>query len=321
MAGPLLDVRDLVRHFPLSRRRPFSPREVVRAVDGVSFTIADGEALGVVGESGCGKSTVGNLVLGLLAPTAGTIRWEDTDLSDVSLGRLRALRRDIQVIFQDPAATLNPRMRVGDQVREPLDIHGIGDTAERPVRVAAMLREVGLSDDHIRRYPHELSGGQRQRVVVARALISRPRLIVCDEPTSALDVSIQAQVVNLLADLKQRSGVAYLFISHNLAVVRNLCDRVAVMYLGRVVEMAPRDALFGHPRHPYSAALIAANPIPNPEEPRRRALLQGDPPSPISPPPGCCFHTRCHLAVDACRRERPVAREVAPGHVVACHVI
>jgi peptide/nickel transport system ATP-binding protein len=317
---PLLEVRDLVRHFDQEREKVFAQPLRVRAVDGVSFDIAPGETLALVGESGCGKTTVARLALGLDRPTSGTVHFKGRPVHDLPAPEWRAQRKVMQVVFQDPLSALDPRMRIGDQVREPLSIHAIGTPDERNARVAEMLAAVGLSQELAERYPHELSGGQQQRVNIARALITNPRLVVCDEPVSALDVSVQAQVVNLLARLQHERGVAYLFISHDLKVVRHLAHRVAVMYLGELVEVAPREALFEAPRHPYTRALISAVPVPDPDQRRPRMLVAGDPPSPVNPPSGCRFHPRCPLAEAICREQTPVLQTLAGTHRIACHV-
>jgi oligopeptide transport system ATP-binding protein len=317
----LLEVRNLVKHFEVGRRMFGKPAGLVRAVDGVSFSIRRGETLGLVGESGCGKTTTGRCVLQLERPTSGQIIFEGRDLTTLDAGELRAVRRRLQVIFQDPYSSLNPRMTIGEIVGEPLAVHGIvrGAGAQRD-RVQQLLRHVGLLPQHASRYPHQLSGGQRQRVGVARALAMEPSLIICDEPVSALDVSIQAQIINLLEDLQAEFGLTYLFIAHDLAVVRHISDRVAVMYLGKIVEMADRKTLYDEPLHPYTRALLSAVPIPDPElEMRReRVVLGGEVPSPLNPPPGCVFHPRCPIAVDKCRSVIPDLREVRPGHQAAC---
>ena len=308
----LLTATNLSKHF---RTRA----GLVRAVDGVSFSLAKGETLALVGESGCGKSTTARLVLRLIEPTAGTVAFEGQEVTSLSAGALRKLRRRMQIVFQDPFASLNPRMTVGDTLDEPLLIHHYGNGARRRERVAELLTLVGLAPEHMRRYPHEFSGGQRQRIGIARALALEPALVVCDEPVSALDVSVQAQVVNLLADLQARLGLSYLFIAHDLAVVKHVATRVAVMYLGRIVELAGRDDLFARPLHPYTRALLTAIPRPDPGQRLARQLSGGDVPSPLNPPPGCHFHTRCPFTVDRCRAEVPPLRAVAGGHLSACH--
>ena len=326
-AAPLLCVRGLKKHFPIGRRGVFGrPAGVVRAVDGVDFEIERGGSLGLVGESGSGKSTTARTLLGLHKATAGSVRLDGAELVGLSRRAWRPHRRRMQIIFQDPHASLDPRQTVGSILAEPLVIHGIGTRRQRLERSLALLDAVGLSTRHMNLYPHEFSGGQRQRIGIARALALEPDLIVCDEPVSALDVSIQAQIINLLKELQQRFGLAYLFIAHDLAVVRQLCERVAVMYLGRIVENAPRDELYARPRHPYTRALLSAIPSPDPltERERRRIVLAGDVPSPAAPPPGCAFHPRCfereRVPGERCRRELPVLSACAPGHAVACHL-
>jgi oligopeptide transport system ATP-binding protein len=320
MSEPLLSVRGLEKHFPVSRGVIFTKVVGhVRAVDGVSFDLAEGETLSLVGESGCGKSTTARLVLRLLEPTAGTIRFAGEDITRTPPGALTPIRRAMQPVFQDPYASLNPRMTVGNIIAEPMEVHGIGDGASRRARVEELLRLVGLAPYHAQRFPHEFSGGQRQRIGIARALSVGPRLVVCDEPVSALDVSIQAQVVNLLKDLQHRLGLSYLFIAHDLAVVRHVSDRIAVMYLGEIVETAPKGRLYAAPRHPYTQALLSAIPVPDPERRRGQAALTGDVPSPMNPPPGCRFSTRCTHVIARCREERPALRPLADGHLVACH--
>jgi oligopeptide/dipeptide ABC transporter ATP-binding protein len=309
----LVRVRGLFKHFPVA-----GSDEVVRAVDGVTFEIYEGETLGLVGESGCGKSTVGRCLLRLIEPTRGEVRFRDRDVLSLSGKDLRALRREMQIIFQDPYASLNPRLRVRDIVAEPLVVHGVGEKSERKERVAELLRKVGLDPDYMNRYPHEFSGGQRQRIGIARALALNPKLIVADEPVSALDVSVQAQVINLLEDLQSEFRLTYFFISHGLAVVEHISDRVAVMYLGRIVEIASAADLYARPMHPYTRALLSAIPVPDPTRHRERIVLHGDVPTPINPPPGCRFHTRCPEAVPECSQIDPDLREVAPNHSVAC---
>ncbi|HEX8747289.1 MAG TPA: dipeptide ABC transporter ATP-binding protein [Pyrinomonadaceae bacterium] len=309
----LVRVRALVKHFPVE-----GSDDVVRAVDGVTFEILQGETLGLVGESGCGKSTVGRCLLRLIEPTSGEVKFEGRDVIATSGSELRALRREMQIIFQDPYASLNPRVRVRDIIAEPLVIHGIGKGEERRARVADLLRRVGLDPDYMNRYPHEFSGGQRQRIGIARALALNPKLIVADEPVSALDVSVQAQVVNLLQDLQNELGLTYLFISHGLAVVEHISTRVAVMYLGRIVEIASAAELYSEPLHPYTKALLSAIPIPDPRRKRERIVLEGDVPTPINPPSGCRFRTRCPAAIPECARIDPDLREVSAGHTVAC---
>jgi len=319
MTAPLLEVDGLAKHFPVERGILFSQRlGTVRAVDGVSFSLGRGETLALVGESGCGKSTTARLVLRLIPPSAGSIRFDGTDLTKLEGEALRRIRRRMQIVFQDPFASLNPRMTVAETLEEPLKVHGIGSRAERQAKVRALLGLVGLASYHAGRYPHEFSGGQRQRIGIARALAPNPELVVCDEPVSALDVSIQAQVVNLLGDLKRELDLSYLFIAHDLAVVKHVADRVAVMYLGRIVEMAGKDEIFAAPRHPYTRTLLAAIPRPDPHL-KPASVASGDIPSPLDPPSGCGFHTRCPFAIARCRAEDPKLRSFAFGHSVACH--
>ncbi|HWK43340.1 MAG TPA: dipeptide ABC transporter ATP-binding protein [Stellaceae bacterium] len=322
---PLLRVENLVKHFPVTggmlRRHALG---AVKAVDGLSFDVAEGETLAVVGESGCGKSTMGRLVLRLIEATAGAIYLDDNDIRGFDRHQLRSMRRDLQIIFQDPFASLNPRMTVGEIIAEPVALHGLASGAGIAARVRELLEVVGLRATHADRYPHEFSGGQRQRIGIARALAVKPRLIVCDEPVSALDVSVQAQVLNLLQDLQRQFGLSYIFIAHDLAVVKHIGDRVAVMYLGKIVELADKDTLYANPRHPYTQALLQAIPVPDPTLDRHRLLLEGDVPSPLNPPSGCRFHTRCPFVQELCRHEEPTLDPVfeadgGGGHTVACH--
>ena len=316
---PLLVVENLAKHFPVGGGFLSRSTGMVKAVDGVSFTLKRGETLALVGESGCGKSTTGRLVLRLIEPTGGRVAIDGVEIAGLSKQELRTLRRRMQIVFQDPFASLNPRMTIGDILAEPLLLHGLADKANVEGKVKELLAIVGLAAAYAERFPHEFSGGQRQRIGVARALATRPDLIVCDEPVSALDVSIQAQVVNLLQDLQARFGMSYLFIAHDLAVVRHIADRVAVMYLGRIVEIADKSVLYAAPKHPYTRALLAAAPVPRPGAREERVLLSGDVPSPVKPPPGCTFHPRCAFATDRCRTEAPAPRTFPDGATVACH--
>ncbi|MEK7444905.1 MAG: dipeptide ABC transporter ATP-binding protein [candidate division NC10 bacterium] len=317
----LLRINNLKKYFPI--RGGLFSREVARvhAVDDVTFDIKKGETLGLVGESGCGKSTTGRCILRLIEPTAGAVWFGDRNVTTLDKRALRHLRRDMQIIFQDPYASLNPRMTVGSIIGEALVIHKLAKTKrEREDRVVHLLETVGLSAEHLRRYPHEFSGGQRQRIGIARALAVSPKLIVCDEPVSALDVSIQAQVINLLEDLQKQFDLTYLFIAHDLSVVEHISTRVAVMYLGKIVEIAPAKELYTNPKHPYTEALLSAVPIPDPAVKRKRILLEGDVPSPIKPPSGCRFHTRCSVRIPSCSENEQVLKEISPGHWVACQV-
>ncbi|MGE0723664.1 MAG: ABC transporter ATP-binding protein [Alphaproteobacteria bacterium] len=315
----ILRVRGLAKHFPIRRGALQRVAGHVRAVDGVDFDLAAGETLAIVGESGCGKSTLGRLVLRLIEPTAGRVEWRGEDVFALAGTRMRALRREMQIIFQDPYASLNPRLTVGEMIAEPLALHGIAHGAAARARVGELLMLVGLAPEHARRFPHEFSGGQRQRVGIARALAAGPTLVVGDEPVSALDVSIRAQVINLMQDLQRRLGLSYLFIAHDLAVVKHIADRVAVMYLGRIVELADKRSLFAVPRHPYTRARLSAIPVADPRLKRERLILEGDVPSPMAPPPGCHFHTRCPYAIDRCRHEAPALETGPGGDAVACH--
>jgi oligopeptide transport system ATP-binding protein len=319
--GALIEAKDIFKYFPIYAGLMSRHVADVRAVDGVSFTIQEGETLGLVGESGSGKTTVGRLLLRLLPVTKGEIDFEERNILTMNRGDIRRLRRSVQIIFQDPFASLNPRMSIGEIVAEPIRIHGLAKGKEVDDRVRELLGLVGLQPYHANRYPHEFSGGQRQRVGIARALAVQPRFIVCDEPVSALDVSIQAQVINLLEDLQAKFKLTYLFIAHDLSVVRHISTRVAVMYVGKIVELAYRDALYESPLHPYTQALLSAIPIPDPvvEKRRKRVVLTGDIPSPVNPPAGCRFHTRCPIAFERCSVEEPPLREYAPGHFAACH--
>jgi oligopeptide/dipeptide ABC transporter ATP-binding protein len=321
MSEPVLAVEGLTKHFPVERGILRRAVAWVQAVDGVDFDIAPGETLCLVGESGCGKSTVARLVLRLTEPTSGAIRLGGTDITTLSEAAMAPYRRRVQMVFQDPYASLNPRLRVGQIVGEPLENFEALSGAERNARVGEILAKVGLRPEAAGRYPFEFSGGQRQRIGIARALALRPELIVADEPVSALDVSVQAQVLNLLMDLQEEFGLAFLFVSHDLAVVEHIGHRIAVMYLGHIVEIGPKDEVLSAPQHPYTQALIAAAPVPDPRARRERFVLEGDVPSPLNPPSGCRFHTRCPVAVARCREEKPALREIAPGRRAACHLI
>ncbi len=314
----LLVVENLVKYFPLSRGVLQRVYANVHAVDGVSFTIRRGETLGLVGESGCGKTTVGRTILRLIPATSGKVYFEGQDVFAARPREIKALRRHMQIIFQDPYSSLDPRMPIGHSIAEGLAVHGIGTPRERYEAVAEMLRKVQMRGDHAKRYPHEFSGGQRQRIGIARALVLRPKFIVCDEPVSALDVSVQSQVLNILLDLQEEFGLTYLFIAHNLSVVEHISNRVAVMYLGKIVELADREELYRHPLHPYTQALVSAIPIPDPNLKRQRLILSGDVPSPVSPPPGCRFHTRCPRVMERCREEEPPWRDYGGEHFAAC---
>ncbi|HBF39020.1 MAG TPA: peptide ABC transporter substrate-binding protein [Firmicutes bacterium] len=318
-SGKLLSVRDLVKHFPMAGTSWLKTQTVLRAVDGVSFDINTGETLGLVGESGCGKSTTGRLILRLIEATSGQVQFGAVEVLSCKRQEMRNLRKEMQIIFQDPFASLNPKLTVGDIIREPLDIFKAGPATEREGKVKRLMDVVGLSQQQASRYPSEFSGGQRQRVCIARALALNPKLIICDEPVSALDVSIQAQIVNLLKDLQAEFGLTYLFISHDLSVVKHISDRVAVMYLGRIMEIAAKKQLFKEPRHPYTQALLSAIPVPNPKVNKERIILNGDVPSPMNPPSGCRFNTRCPKTREICRNIVPALVDVGAGHMVACH--
>ena len=315
----LLEVKHLKKHFPIKGGVFSKTIGYVYAVDDINFTLAKGETLGLVGESGCGKSTTGRTILRLIEPTDGAIYFEGEDITKLDKSAMRALRREMQIIFQDPYASLNPRMTVGSIIGEPLEIHKIAKGSEKAERVASLLQKVGLRAEDMRKYPHEFSGGQRQRIGIARALALNPKLIVCDEPVSALDVSIQAQVINLLEDLQAEFGLSYLFIAHNLNVVEHISNRVAVMYLGQIVELASDEELYKNPQHPYTEALLSAVPIPDPTVKKKRIILEGDVPSPINPPKGCHFHTRCMYKEKICEEVEPEFKDIGGGHWVACH--
>jgi oligopeptide/dipeptide ABC transporter ATP-binding protein len=316
----LLEVKGLKIYYPISSGLFNKTIGYVKAVDDVSFSVNEGETLGIVGESGCGKSTTGRAILRLTVPTEGDVIFQGQNLSALKGPGLRKIRRDMQIVFQDPYASLNPRMTVGTILEEPLKIHGLAAGAERKRRVKELLDIVGLTEHHYNRYPHEFSGGQRQRIGIARALITKPKLIVADEPVSALDVSIQSQILNLMKDLQEQFKLTYMFISHDLSVVRHISDRVGVMYLGALVELAPKHKLYDNPQHPYTQALLSAVPHPNPRESRERIILSGDVPSPANPPAGCAFHTRCRFTMEKCKTERPVLKMISPDHWAACHL-
>ena len=317
----LLGVNDLVKSFPLKKTKFFQETRYVYAVNGVNFSLKKGETLGLVGESGCGKTTTGRAILRLIEPTSGSINFEGQDVAKFKEHELKAFRRDAQMIFQDPYASLNPRMKVGDIVGEPLLVHSVGTKAQRTDRVAEVLEKVGLEADYMKRFPHEFSGGQRQRIGIARVLTLNPKLIIADEPVSALDVSIQAQIINLLVNLQDEFQLSYLFVSHDLAVVEHISDRVAIMYLGKIVEIAPSQNIYSRPFHPYTQALLSAIPIPDPKAAMQRTILQGDIPSPANPPSGCTFRTRCPHVMKVCSQEIPEMIEVSQAHYAACHLL
>lgn len=320
--APLLDVQGLKKYFPV--KGPLGSlggvKGQVKAVNDVSFHLHEGETFGLVGESGCGKSTTGRTILRLTDPTAGKAMYKNEDLFQLSGKGLRHMRQELQMVFQDPYSSLNPRMRIGQTLEEPLAIHAIGNRKERTEKVMDILHQVGMQVDHYYRYPHEFSGGQRQRIGLARALVVNPKIIISDEPVSALDVSIQSQIINLLQRLQDDLKLTYLFIAHDMSVVRHISDRIGVMYLGKIVEEAPTDSLFASPLHPYTQALLSAVPLPNPKTKKERIILKGEIPSPLNPPSGCVFHTRCPYAMDVCKQETPVKKEMAQGHFVSCHL-
>lgn len=321
MDRSILKIKNLYKWFRVNPGLFARTKRYIKAVDNVSFVVSSGQTFGVVGESGCGKSTLGRTILRLLDPTGGKIEFEGRDVTDLNKKDWQKIRRNMQMIFQDSYASMNPRMRVGYIIEEPMRIHGIGNEKERKERIEYLLETVGLSKDSLMKYPHEFSGGQRQRIDIARALVLNPKLIVCDEPVSALDVSIQSQVINLLNELQEEFNLTYLFISHDLSVIRHICDNVAVMYLGRIVEIAPKNEYFKHPVHPYSKALLSAVPVPDPDIKREKIVLEGDVPSPVDPPSGCYFRTRCQYAEKVCSDIFPEMKEISSGHFVACHII
>ncbi|GGL64785.1 ABC transporter ATP-binding protein [Sporolactobacillus putidus] len=320
MSEPLLKVENLKKYYPIKNGVLGRVSETVRAVDGVSFSVNEGETLGIVGESGCGKSTTGRMIMRLIEPTEGKVSFEGKNILSLSKSDLRRVRKDIQMIFQDPFASLNPRQTVGKIIEEPMIVHGMGNHKERKQRVEELLELVGLSAYHAKRYPHQFSGGQRQRIGIARALAVRPKLIIADEPVSALDVSVQSQVLNLLQDLQKKFHLTYIFIAHDLSVVRHISNRVGVMYLGKMVEISDSEILYDHPKHPYTKALLSAVPIPDPNSRSERIILSGDVPSPAHPPAGCTFHDRCPVAMDLCAREKPVMKKLEDGRLVSCHL-
>ncbi|MBE4910574.1 dipeptide ABC transporter ATP-binding protein [Bacillus luteolus] len=320
MDNIILEVRNLKKYFDITGGVLSKKVGSVKAVDDVSFSVKEGEVLGIVGESGCGKSTTGRTILRLIEPTEGKIYFNGTDITSLKAEEMRKLRKDMQIVFQDPYASLNPRHTVEKIIEEPMIVHGIGTKKERRERVRYLLETVGLSSYHASRYPHQFSGGQRQRIGIARALAVNPKIIIADEPVSALDVSIQSQILNLMQDLQKEFNLTYIFIAHDLSVVKHISDRVGVMYLGRLVELAPKDELYENPKHPYTEALLSAVPIVDPDYKKERILLEGDLPSPSNPPSGCAFHTRCPACMEICKKERPVFQELSDGHFVACHL-